>query len=188
LEFFESIKREELDGTRETDTELSVRIGKGENYIGGIRKQDHIRVTTFDEILTHIGVWNLWYQEPYQTYYWGGEVPPDRSKPVKCAYILCERWFSVGQMHKFYCSDKCRNLANRELEKGRKRTYKPRPRKPGLVQCKWCETMFLRKLTAVGGTPSKYCSDECRTLAKRKQDREAYERNKNRASEQTYPH
>jgi hypothetical protein len=53
----------------------------------------------------------LWQQEIFKEIYWQGNVPPDESRPQKCAWKKCDEWFELtweamkgGQL---YCSDAC---------------------------------------------------------------------------------
>lgn len=89
----------------------------------------------------------------------------------KC--IICGREFKFTKYHKKYCSEECRYkgmLANNR--KSNRKHYRP---STGVEQsCKECNKIFISHKN------SGYCSQECRKIARLRQKREEYERNKSK--------
>ena len=73
-----------------------------------------------------------------------------------CKY--CGKPFTKKHYNEKYCSDECRKLSKKELDK----TYKTR--KTTTVKCAYCGEIFQQE-----HANEKYCSDRCRESAKLEQ-------------------
>lgn len=161
-----------IDDSVEPDAWLSIRLGKGKNYIGDIRKRDYgVNFLRVDEVLCNMGLQHLWWEPPLDEYYWMGEIPPDRSKPVKCACPGCPNWFSLqfheagGQirnnLYAIYCRARCKSNAS-EIRLGKRRI----PGSARMIPCGACGEIFEPKRFASRGTRQKYCGPDCVRAAK----------------------
>lgn len=75
-------------------------------------KQKNVTFEIADQLLCEAGNPALAWRDPaLEFYYWEGKVPPDPTKPVKCAAEDCDEWFSVEpyKTHKRFCSDNCQH-------------------------------------------------------------------------------
>ena len=108
--------------------------------------------------------------------------------PRTCAAEGCSESFLPLDLHRRYCSDKCRS---REIQRrNRERNRKP-PRQPSNCKTKGCANLIAP--TPPGGTPRLFCSPACKarhdSRAWRERDRERareYDRERRAASPAKY--
>lgn len=85
-----------------------------QNILNGTQRE--IGFDTLDKLFCAMDMPMVWYEDKeLEKYYWEGEVPPDLSKPVKCANPKCDGWFELnayntGQgRYQLYCTNNCRS-------------------------------------------------------------------------------
>lgn len=105
------------DNPDESITKISERLGFNNTYMtNAFVNNETMEFRTVDKLLCAINKFDLWYEEPLETYYWEGEVPPDKTKPVKCVCPDCDNWFNLpegggeegGRWNQIYCSNRCK--------------------------------------------------------------------------------
>lgn len=82
------------------ETLIAERAGISSALLVNLRegRQQTISVNYADKVFCVLGHPMIWQEdERLAHYYWNGEVPPDGSKPVKCANPNCDNWFSLEE-------------------------------------------------------------------------------------------
>lgn len=100
-----------------TDEELSLAMGYESQTLRRSLARPDFSFNMADRVLCKMGANGAWRTEPLDYYYWNGNIPPDMSKPVKCARETCDKWFELdseagesGRMSiKRFCSTSCQN-------------------------------------------------------------------------------
>lgn len=123
-----------------------------------------------DRLLCSMRLQHLWQSEPLNYYYWDGQVPPDLSKPVKCANPRCDEWFSLpeevpagagrgdseaqaarARWAKRHCSETCA-LMNRRIK--RRETFAP-GEELRTFECEFCHATVSVERKFGGGAAKK---------------------------------
>lgn len=126
-----------------------------------------------DKLIQSMHMPMAWHTHPVlREHYWQGDVPPDYSKPVKCAHPRCDNWFELEEsnqqkgrhiVRRLYCSARCKGHAN-AIQRGDIRSLEDQETK--------CRKGHRYDRWGVYETPDgkKVCR-RCRALAKRRYDK-----------------
>lgn len=153
----------------ENSVEFSYRTGRDGDWWRRVNRDNHyikgIEYVIMDEILCKLNVAHLWREEPLLSWYWRDNIPPDMSKPIQCSNPRCEEWFGLEEkdLHQIYCSDSCRSMAG-QIKRGLR---KPSRVNFSLIPCAVCGEDIIRWTTRQGGRNTKYCSLQCKNIARR---------------------
>jgi hypothetical protein len=161
---------------------MSRNLGFSESYIQTTVEMESERMefTKADLLLCKMKKVYLWWEPPFDEWYWNGEVPPDKNKPVKCANPRCDEWFALELhgSHRKYCNDACKTMAG-------KIARKQAPSTTGeiiMLKCHYCGEEYEAIRISGGGAQTsrrKTCrSPECKRANKAALQRKYWERKK----------